>query len=304
MEHVVIIGCGYLGSHLANYFHEKAWSVTIIGRDSEYSHLLSEGIRFVGANINDMEELQKYIKQDDIVLYAAGSINATNMFSDVLADIESYYTSFVKLIEFCSYVKVKKFVFLSSAGTVYGNTLARAKEDDSMNPINIYGLQKVFFENLIKIKHNETNNLPYLILRVTNPYGGFQNPNKKQGIIPVLINKALNKEEFIFWGNIQAVRDFIFIDDFLEATFRAIKLVDQEILNIGSGVGTSISQVISIVEQRTNQKINIVYKNTGQTTIMKNVVNTDKLNSLTGYYPSTTLEDGIASIIKGNKKET
>jgi UDP-glucose 4-epimerase len=195
-------------------------------------------------------------------------------------------------------------VFLSSAGTVYGNTLARAKEDDSMNPINIYGLQKVFFENLIKIKHNETNNLPYLILRVTNPYGGFQNPNKKQGIIPVLINKALNKEEFIFWGNIQAVRDFIFIDDFLEATFRAIKLVDQEILNIGSGVGTSISQVISIVEQRTNQKINIEYKNTGQTTIMKNVVNTDKLNSLTAYYPSTTLEDGIASIIKGNTKET
>ncbi|KOS04025.1 hypothetical protein AM598_03305, partial [Paenibacillus polymyxa] len=65
------------------------------------------------------------------------------------------------------------------------------------------------------------------------------------------------------------VRDFIFIDDFLEATFRAIKLADQEILNIGSGVGTSIGQVISIVEQRTNQKINIVYKNTGQTTIMK-----------------------------------
>ncbi|MCZ6910655.1 MAG: NAD(P)-dependent oxidoreductase, partial [Rickettsia endosymbiont of Ixodes persulcatus] len=156
MERVVIIGCGYLGSHLANYFYEKNWLVTIIGRNSAYSHLLFEEIKFVEADINDVEELKKYIKQDDVVLYAAGSINATNMFPDVLVDIESYYTSFVKLLELCSFINVKKFVFLSSAGTVYGNTISRSKEDDCLNPVNIYGFQKVINKNKIANSLNIT----------------------------------------------------------------------------------------------------------------------------------------------------
>ncbi|MFM9280006.1 NAD-dependent epimerase/dehydratase family protein [Paenibacillus jiagnxiensis] len=303
MERIVIIGCGYLGSHLANHFSIKHWQVKVLGRNSVYSSMLDPNVQFIDININDVEQVQEEIEEGDVVLYAAGSTNATNLFEDVLVDVQQYYVSFIKLINSCCEKKIKKFVFLSSAGTVYKNTGAKSSEDDCLEPSNIYGLQKVFFENLIKIKHLESNDFPYLILRVSNPYGGFQNPYKKQGIIPVLINKALNDEEFIFWGDTRAVRDFIFINDFLEATYNTVMLLDQEIINIGSGNATTISEVISLVERRTEKNINIVYKSSGQKTIMKNIIDITKLNRLTGFLPSTSLEEGIVSTINQMRRK-
>ncbi|MFB5763866.1 NAD-dependent epimerase/dehydratase family protein [Paenibacillus medicaginis] len=303
MEQIVIIGCGYLGSHLANYFSIKHWQVKVLGRNSVYTSILNPNIQFIDIDINNVGQVQEEIEEGDVVLYAAGSTNATNLFEDVLVDVQQYYASFIKLLDTCCGKNIKKFVFLSSAGTVYKNTGAKSREDDCLEPSNIYGLQKVFFENLIKIKHVESNNFPYLILRVSNPYGGVQNPYKKQGIIPVLINKALNDEEFIFWGNTQAVRDFIFIDDFLEATYSTVMLLDREVINIGSGNATTISEVISLVEKRTEKKINIVYKTTAQKTIMKNIIDISKLNRLTGFNPSTSLEEGILSTIYQMRKK-
>lgn len=297
MNRIVVFGGGYLGAHIANYFCKKGWSVKVLGRRSIYTNILEYRVNFFEADLNDVDSLSELISKDDVVLYAAGSLNATNLFSDILPDIQSYYTSFVNLLDLCESRRIKKFVFLSSAGTVYGNTNGFVGEDNSLVPINIYGLQKVFFENLINIKNHETNNLPYLILRVSNPYGGFQNPNKRQGIIPVLINKALNNEEFTFWGNLAAVRDFIYIDDFLEAVYRTLMINSSEIINIGSGTETSISQVIEIVEERTGKLVHIVHKDLGTITIMNNRLDINKLKKLTGYVPSSTLSDGISKMI-------
>lgn len=303
MKQVVVIGCGYLGSHLANYFSDKEWKVKVLGRKTTYVDILHKDINFINTNINNIDVIKNNIGEGDLIIYAAGTLNATNLFVDILPDIEENYTTFIKLLDVCVDIKINKFVFLSSAGTVYGNTSSSAKENDSLSPTNIYGLQKVYFENLLRIKHHESNGLPHLILRVSNPYGGYQNPTKKQGIIPVLINTALNDKEFNFWGDTAAIRDFIYIEDFLEATYKCISLHSNEVINIGSGVETTIGEVISIVEQRTNKQIKIVHKDLGQKTIMHNILNINKLNYLVNYYPTTTIEDGISMIISSMRKK-
>lgn len=298
MKKVLIIGCGYLGSHLANFFNYHSWKVKIAGRHSAYVTNLTSGIEFYEMNITDNDQLSSIIEQDDVVIYATGSINATNAFCDISEDINKYYQSFIRLLNDCSRMRINKFVFLSSAGTVYGDVDSYSGENNSLNPINIYGLQKVFFENLIKIKHYESNQLPFLILRVSNPYGRFQDPKKNQGIIPILIKKAINKEDFIFWGNVDALRDFIFMDDFLTASYLSITTQIMETINIASGISTSIKQVIDIVEEETNSKINIVYKESQNKTVMNNLLDIDKLKKLTGYTPVTSLNEGILSMIK------
>lgn len=298
MKQIIIIGCGYLGSHLANYFIEKEWRVTVLGRKSYYAKYLEDNVLFREVDINDVSQLREYISEGDIVLYAAGSVNATNRFDDILIDIEINYTSFVQLLNLCATKNINKFVFLSSAGTVYGDLDFPAKESSCLNPTNIYGLQKVYFENLIKIKQFETNRLPYLILRVANPYGGHQNPSKNQGIIPVLIYKALQNEEFTFWGDIHSVRDFIYITDFLEATYQSLNLEEDEILNIASGVATKISQVLDIIEGITERKINIKYKKSGQKPIMNNMFEINKLKEVVNYSPSITIYDGINMVVR------
>lgn len=298
MKQILIIGCGYLGSHLANFYLEKGWTVKIVGKQSYYTSLLREGILFNEVNVTNVTHLKDFIVEGDIVLYAAGSLNATNRFPDILPDIESNYTSFVQLLDICAEVKIQRFVFLSSAGTVYGDIETPAKESNCLNPTNIYGLQKVFFENLIKIKQIETSRLPYLILRISNPYGGHQNPYKNQGIIPVLIYKALHNEEFTFWGDIYSVRDFIYITDFLEATFKSIELEQDEVLNIASGTATELASVISIVEEITKRKINMKHTNLGSKTIMRNMFEIKKLKELIDFTPSVTINDGISMLCK------
>ncbi|MGQ3480963.1 NAD-dependent epimerase/dehydratase family protein [Paenibacillus sp. TY11] len=298
MKNVLIVGCGYLGSHIANYFDQQGWNVKIAGKKSFYVEHLVSTINFYEMDITNSDLINSIIEENDMVIYAAGSINATNKFEDIAQDVSENYLSFINLLNECSNKKISKFIFLSSAGTVYGDTDKIAEENDCLNPINIYGLQKVYCENLIKIKHYESNNLPYVILRISNPYGGIQNPHKNQGIIPVLIDKALYKEPFTFWGNVNSLRDFIYIDDFLAATYLSATTQINEVINIASGTCTSIQRVIDIVQQRVGDVIKIVYKKSNNKVLMNNRINNSKLIQLTGYSPLTLIEDGIFKMIK------
>lgn len=298
MRRVLIIGCGYLGSHLANYYSQNGWRVKIAGKKSMHKEHLYPQVEFYEIDIRDLIQLQSIIEKDDVVINAAGSINATNSFSDIKEDINEYYIPFVNLLNACAEKKINKFVFLSSAGTVYGDVNSSAREEDSLNPLNIYGLQKVYFENLIKIKQNETNHLPYLILRISNPYGGIQNPQKNQGIIPVLIHRALSKEDLVFWGNVNSTRDFIFIEDFLKATYLSVDTLTDEIINVASGVSTSIKEVIEIVQEAVGVDIKMIYKSSTNKILLNNHLDNSKLIRLTGYAPTTTLKEGVSLMVK------
>lgn len=297
MKSILIIGCGYLGSHLANFYFKQGWKVKVVGKRSNYNKYLRQGIHFFEMDILDSGQLHCLIEQDDVVLCATGSINATNIFSDVIKDINEYYISFVNLLNECANKKISKFVFLSSAGTVYGDKEHPAREEDCLNPENIYGLQKVYFEHLIKIKQIETSHLPYVILRVSNPYGGIQNPQKNQGIIPILINRAIEGQEFNFWGDENSVRDFIYIDDFLEATYLSTVRLNNEVVNIARGESTSIKQVIQTVQEIVGRKINIVYTAPSNKVVINNRIDNSKLRHKTGYTPTTPLYKGISIMV-------
>lgn len=298
MRKVLIIGCGYLGSHLANYYSQHGWLVKIAGRKSMHVDYLYPKVEFYEIDIKNSNQLQDVIEKDDVVINAVGTINATNSFEDITKDINGNYISFANLLNVCADKKINKFVFLSSAGTVYGDMISPAREVDCLNPVNIYGLQKVYFENLIKIKQYESKQLPYLILRVSNPYGGIQNPQKNQGIIPVLINRALSKEKFVFWGNVDSTRDFIYIEDFLKATYLSIDKISDEIVNIASGISTSIKEVIETVQNEVGIDIQMTYKSSNNKILLNNCLDNSKLIHLTGYTPTTTLNEGVSVMVK------
>jgi nucleoside-diphosphate-sugar epimerase len=302
MKKILVLGFGYLGYHLANFFNSKNYDVTIIGRNSIYVHKLNAKVKFIESDLRNLDVIGNQLSSDTIVIYAAGSINASNHFSDIKQDIENNYISFVNLLNICSEKLINKFVFLSSAGTVYGNShQKKIAESASLNPVNIYGLQKVYFEHLIKIKNLESNCFPYLIFRISNPYGGYQDPNKKQGIIPILVNKAIDNEVFDLWVDLNTTRDFIYMDDLLNCVYMAINLNDHkngEIFNIGSGWSTSLKKIINIIEQNLDKKIEINFKQKNTFNIMANQLDISKIINHVGYFPNTRIEEGIALYIK------
>lgn len=298
-ETYVILGCGYLGYHLANYFFNADKDVLIIGRYSHYVDKLHPSVTFYEANLFNVENYEDIVPENSIVIHAVNHINSTNSFEDLEHDLQYNYTSFIKLVNICERKEVRKFVFISSAGTVYGDTQeSLIREENPLKPVNIYGLQKMFFENLLRIKMLESHNFQYVVLRVSNPYGGQQDPLKKQGIIPILINKALSGEAMELWVSRNTIRDFIFINDFLEATSLIIKNTKGrgDEFNVGSGQGNSLATVINLIEEATGREIEVVNKIANTATIHSNTLNISKIREV-GFEPRYNLKEGINRLV-------
>jgi nucleoside-diphosphate-sugar epimerase len=300
MENILVLGCGYLGYHMAQFFNMKSKNVVVVGNKSAYSNKLHPDIQFIESDIFRFETYEQLLNGRTTVVFASGGINATHSFAFISGDIEKTYIRFVQLLDILELKKIGRFIFLSSAGTVYGNGSGIYRETDVLEPVNIYGLQKMYFENLIRIKHIETKGIPFVIARISNPYGGYQDPQKTQGIIGILINKAIEKKPVEIWVDLDSERDYIYISDMLQLIYSlSVDPVPlNEIYNLASGVCTTLRDVIRMVEKSTAIKIDIQYIKIDASTINSTQINITKLNNVTGRVPSISLKDGISMLTK------
>ncbi|MDY3233585.1 MAG: NAD-dependent epimerase/dehydratase family protein, partial [Erysipelotrichaceae bacterium] len=139
------------------------------------------------------------------------------------------------------------------------------------------------------------SDLDYLILRLSNPYGGYQISGKRQGVIPILIRKAYQNDPFEMWIDGDSIRDYFYITDLAQAIRLLIqKEISREIINVGSGIGTSLNEVIHLVEETTGHQIHIVPKSSDVPVVKAIVLDISKLERLTGYQPSVSMQEGIA----------
>ena len=181
------------------------------------------------------------------------------------------------------------FVFFSSGGTVYGEIGHPAEETDPLSPQTLYARSKVLEEEMIR-----ASGIPYLILRVANPYGGYQIAGKRQGVIPVLIRKALTGETFELWNSEDSRRDYIYIDDLAMAIRLLLKNdVRNETVNVSAGSGTSLQQLMTAVEQETGCRLEIMHMTSDVPVVQDNVLNITKLKRLTGFAAQVSITEGI-----------
>jgi len=275
-----------------------------VGKNSVYTKEIGQNIRFIESNIYDFTKYESILDENSIVIYAAGTINATHPFSQIDQDIQQNYLSFIELLNILESHKIQQFIFLSSAGTVYGNKGGRYSESDLLEPINIYGLQKMYFEHLIRIKHAQSQMFPFLIFRVSNPYGGYQDPQKTQGIIPILINKSINQEPIDLWVDLSTRRDYIYITDLLDNIYE-MALLDvgkNEIYNLASGVSTTLQDVIVEVEKYTGHSVKVNFRSTEILTIKSTEFDVSKLINIVKTPPTVGLSDGISMLVRDIKE--
>jgi len=195
----------------------------------------------------------------------------------------------------------KNIIFLSSGGTVYGHpdNMSKKKESDSKNPISSYGIIKLTIEKYLYL-FNYLYGLNYLILRASNPFGEYHN-NLKQGLIDVILKKVLNREIVEIWGDGTVVRDYIYIKDLVKIIVDLIeKEIQNEIINIGSGRGYSINNIIKIIQNEIGN-FHLEYKDARQVDIPYIVLNINKLEKFIDIN-LTSIEDGIKRTYDSLKK--
>jgi UDP-glucose 4-epimerase len=189
---------------------------------------------------------------------------------------------------------VKKIIFPSTGGTIYGNAKnIPISENAPTNPLNPYAISKLTIEKYLHYFYTQYG-MDYLVLRYSNPYGERQNPRGNQGVIPIFLNKIRYNEAPVIYGDGNSVRDYIYIDDVIEATISLLGRGSHEKLyNIGSGTGTSLNQLLKITSEVTGKPVSPIYKEDGGRYIKKVILDISKIQQETGWQLKTDISKGI-----------
>jgi UDP-glucose 4-epimerase len=191
--------------------------------------------------------------------------------------------------------KVGKVVFISSGGTVYGSPkYLPIDESHPTEPQVSYGVTKLAIEKYLLI-YQQLHGIKANILRVTNPYGERQRVETAQGAVGVFLSRALQDMPLDIWGDGSVTRDYIYVADVAEAFAKAVMYDGQKsVFNISSGVGTSLNELIAVLERVTGKPIPRNYSPGRPFDVLTSVLDNTLAKQELGWQPRTSLEEGIA----------
>lgn len=298
---VLILGSnGFIGKHLANSLYGKGHKIIGFGRKAVPTNsFCSHYIQGDFASYSQFRQLLNDFEIDIVYQLISTSVpnSETNLIQQGIED--NVFPTLRLLDEMRLSKQTKSIVFSSSGGTIYGNPPSQIKlsEEDSTNPICSYGVQKLMIENYLRLFSIE-HNLKCISARISNPYGMDGAKGESQGIIPILIRKNFNQEEITLFGN--TVRDYIHVTDVADCLSRFANLKTTSCtINVGSGIGTSLLQLVDMIEFHSGIKFNKIRKlQKRHFDIQYNVLDIRKSKKLLGWEPKISLDNGIEELCK------
>lgn len=306
MNILFIGGAGFIGSSLVKQFltNEKYNVFVVEPEFANVSRLDGLNVKIYREALGNIDKVEKILISNkiDIVVHLVSTLIPGSGYDDFNNEFKNMIFPSIKLMEICAKENVK-FVYFSSGGTIYGNrsTMQPFVETDEMAPISYYGWSKQMMENSILFK-NRTENLRYLIVRPSNPYGHGQNLHGKQGLVAVAIGKILEDKPVEVWGDGSAIRDYIYIDDLAKVFYQLIdKDVCNETVNLGSGRGYSVNDVLAFLKIITKKDFKIVYENARPMDVSNMVLDTEKMQRL-AQVELTPMLNGISTFYNESVK--
>ena len=292
-------GAGFIGSNLIrSIIHHTCNDIDIFVLEPSFANVSRlEGIdvQIFRGELSDIDFVRSIIetKKVEIVVHLVATLIPGSAYDDYKREFQNVIFPSIELMQICAQRQVK-FVYFSSGGTIYGNRtdMTPFVETDPMAPISYYGWSKQMMENSILYVHR-TAGLKYLILRPSNPYGHGQNVHARQGLIAVALGKILAGEPIEVWGNGSNIRDYIYIDDLAVAVVQMLeKDVYNTTVNIGSGEGASINDIIHILRDVVDEEVKVDYKPARSVDVSHMILDTTRLKSYINM-EFTPLKDGI-----------
>lgn len=307
IENILFIGgAGFIGSNLIKQVDRTKYSVHIMEPEfANVSRLDGQDVVVHRSALSDIGNLTNIIKDNNIkiVVHLVSTLIPGSTYEDYKMEFKNVIFPSIELMEICAKLKIK-FVYFSSGGTVYGNRndLKPFYEEDLMAPISYYGWSKQMMENSILFKHR-TAGLNYLIVRPSNPYGHGQNIHAKQGLVAVAIGKILEGQTMEVWGDGSSIRDYIYIDDLSKIFNRLIEDNVQNVtLNLGSGRGYSVNDVLAFLKIVSGVDYKIEYKNPRPVDVSNMVLDVENLKKYVDI-EFTPFMDGVKAFYDEEKKK-
>jgi len=296
MRCLITGGAGFIGRHLANTLVRRGHAVRVLDDlSSGERETLDPAISFHRGDVRDLPKLWSLLQNVDCVFHLAArvSVSESVLFPREYNEVNVGGT--VSLMEAMRATGVKR-VVLASSGTVYGEQPRQpVYEEMTPNPLAPYAVSKIAAEYYI-FTLGRLYDIETVALRLFNVYGPGQivSPSHPP-VIPQFLRQTLGGGSVVINGNGEQTRDFVFVEDVVEALITAslVKHVDRQIINVGSGQECSINQLVHLVEQTTGKKASVLYNEQESGGISRLVADLGRAKRLLGYLPKTSLLDGI-----------
>jgi UDP-glucose 4-epimerase len=294
---MLIGGTGFIGRNLATRLRQRSHDVTVTGL--KRCATSSGNDKILQVPIADVERLTQCVteRRIDTVVHLVSSLLPSSNENEYFEELGAVVAPTFKLAQRLSRLGVR-LVFVSSGGTVYGVTQAQAvSEDQPCHPINFYGLSKTEIEcQLLFLRR--TQGLGLLIVRPSNPYGPGQSLFGNQGLVSVILGRLARKEPLPIWGDGSAIRDYIYIDDCVESLALLIENdVEGTTLNLGSGVGHSLLDVVAVIENATGKRVQLDFLPARPVDVPRLVLDVSRLRSM-GMHRTRALIAGVRSYLE------
>lgn len=300
MAEAVVFGAnGFIGSHLVDSLAERGHEVRAFDRFSStrQSFHKSDAVEVFPGDYMNRADIKDAVSGAETVFHFISTTTPATAENDPAIDIETNVRMSVELLKQCVDAGVKKVVFASSGGAIYGNyeNDGRYKETDPTLPISPYAIGKLAIESYLRyfdVKHG----LESMTFRIANPYGERQPFHRKQGVIPIFLEHMQKGEPITILGDGSMTRDYIYAKDMTDMIADAYQQDNKEqVYNIGSGVGTSVTEILETAEAVTGIIPDVNHKPIPPTYIEHAVLDTNRFTAEFGAKPQTTLKIGMAA---------
>ena len=294
---LVLGGAGFIGSHLAEALLQAGHRVRIFDRPhlDRLPAFLQRGEFevFTGDFLNP-RTLSPALEGSEIVFHLVSTTLPKTSNDNPMYDVESNVMGTLRLLELCRQQGVRKVVFASSGGTVYGVPRSvPIDESHPTDPICSYGIHKLAIEKYLQLNHR-LHGLDYCVLRPANLYGPRQRLDIAQGAVAVFLDRALRGKPIQVWGDGSVVRDYLYVGDAAEALLKAAAFEGEpKLFNIGSGAGTSLTQLIKEIEALLGRAVPVEYTAARSLDVPANVLDASLARRHLGWAPRTSLAEGL-----------
>ncbi|MCC7431038.1 NAD-dependent epimerase/dehydratase family protein [bacterium] len=298
MKCLILGGAGFLGSHLTDGLLREGYSVRVFDRPNIAKHRhfeKDEKIEWFEGDFSNQEDLTEAIEDCKIIFHLISTTLPKSSNDNPIYDVETNLIGTLRLLELAKTNKIKKIIYASSGGTVYGIPKEiPIKEAHTTEPICSYGITKLNIEKYLSLYHF-LYGLDFCVLRIANPFGEWQRPTTSQGAVTIFLNKALKNEIIEIWGDGTVIRDFIYVGDVTKAFLKAISYNGTEkIFNIGAGYGKSLNEIIFEIENLLGRSVSYKYLKKRSFDVPSNVLNIEKARDELVWQPETPFVNGLA----------
>lgn len=294
MKTVLLGGNGFIGTHLAEALIAAGHECIVCDERPPQRDL--PALRWVAEDVFHVEDnrLQAILSGEPVVFHLAWRYLPVESNTHMEAEAQENVPGTLRLLRLCAEAGVRRIVFFSSGGSVYGPAQRLPiAETHPTEPLSAHAISKLAVEKYLALFWHRRG-LDYVILRPGNPYGPYQDPTAGQGVIAASMARAATGQSLEVWGDGSAVRDYFYVGDLAHAALlAAITAHSRVVYNIGSGVGRSLNDVIAAVEAVSGRPLDVCYLSARPSDVPANVLDAALARQLLGWAPRVSFEEGL-----------